>query len=164
MPIPGIKQPETIDIDNSLRLRRFDGVFDFALEWYTDEETVWLVDGDRKLYDEALLKRMYEWLDSHGELYFIEALEDGAFRPIGDVTFWREDMPIVIGEPTLRGKGIGRRVIAALIERGRELGYTELFVDEIYDWNEASRKCFESFGFEAYEKTEKGSRYRLKLQ
>ncbi len=164
MPIPGIEQPEIIEIDDALRLRRFDGVFDFALEWYRDEETVWLVDGDHKLYDAALLRRMYEWLDSQGELYFIEILENGAFRPVGDVTFWREDMPIVIGEPYLRGKGIGRKLIAALIERGRSLGYTELFVDEIYDWNPASRRCFESFGFEAYEKTEKGHRYRLALK
>ena len=164
MPIPGIKQPETIDIDNTLRLRRFDGVFDFALEWYRDEETVWLVDGARKPYDMERLGRMYKWLDAHGELYFVEIYENGAFRPIGDVTFWREDMPIVIGEPSLRGRGIGRRVIAALIGRGRSLGYTELFVDEIYDWNAASRKCFQSSGFEAYEKTEKGSRYCLKLK
>ena len=163
MPIAGIEQPEIIEIEATLRLRRFDGVFDFALEWYRDEETVWLVDGDRKLYDEALLRRMYEWLDSEGELYFIEVLKDGSFRPVGDVTFWQEDMPIVIGESYLRGKGIGRRVIAALIERGRSLGYEELFVDEIYDWNAASRKCFESFGFAAYEKTEKGNRYRLRL-
>ena len=57
MPIPGIEQPEIIEIDDALRLRRFDGVFDFALEWYRDEETVWLVDGDHKLYDAALLRR-----------------------------------------------------------------------------------------------------------
>lgn len=164
MPIPGIEQPQIINIDDTLRLRRFDGAFDFALEWYRDEETVWLVDGDRKLYDGALLRRMYEWLDSQGELYFIEVPENGAFRPVGDVTFWREDMPIVIGEPSLRGKGIGRRIVAALIERGRSLGYKELFVDEIYDWNPVSRRCFESFGFEACEKTEKGHRYRLELK
>ncbi len=132
MPIPGAQQPEIIVIDNEIRLRRFDGVFDFALEWYRDEETVWLVDGDRKLYDEALLRRMYEWLDSHGELYFIEVFDSDSFRPVGDVTFWREDMPIVIGEPDLRGKGIGRRVIAALIERGRSLEYKELFKGQRY--------------------------------
>ncbi len=164
MPINGTEQPEIIEIDDTLRLRRFDCVFDFALEWYRDEETVWLVDGDRKLYDEALLRRMYEWLDLEGELYFIEFLIDGVFRPVGDVTFWQEDMPIVIGEPSMRGKGIGRRVIAALVERGRALGYKELFADEIYDWNAGSRKCFESMGFEACEKTEKGQRYRLRLE
>jgi len=68
MPIPGIPQPEYISISPNLRLRRYDGVHDFALEWYRDEETVWLVDGDRKLYDPELLKRMYDYLNEQGEV------------------------------------------------------------------------------------------------
>ena len=35
--IQGIEQPEIIQIDNTLRLRKYDGVHDFALEWYQDE-------------------------------------------------------------------------------------------------------------------------------
>ena len=31
---------------------------------------------------------MYEYLDGHGELDWIEPREGGAFRPVGDVTFW----------------------------------------------------------------------------
>lgn len=163
MPINGTVQPEIVKIDDSIRLRRFDGVYDFALDWYQDEDTVYLVDGDRKLYDPELLKRMYEYLDSQGECYFIEYMENGAFRPIGDVTFWQEDMPIVIGDKSLRGLGIGRRVVSALVERGRSLGYKRLCVEEIYDWNTASRKCFESVGFKAMEKTEKGWSFELEL-
>ena len=72
-------------------------------------------------------------------------------------------MPIVIGDPTYRGRGIGRKVISALTERGRSLGYDHLAVGEIYDWNEASRRCFESVGFVHYEKLEKGSAYWLPL-
>lgn len=30
-------------------------------------------------------------------------------------------MPIVIGEPHYRGKGIGRKVLSALVRRGRAL-------------------------------------------
>ncbi len=164
MPIPGIPQPEFINISPDLRLRRYDGVHDFALPWYRDEETVWLVDGDRKLYDPELLKRMYDYLNEHGELYFIEFAENGHFRPIGDVTFWQEDMPIVIGDKSLRSRGIGRCVVAALVERGISLGYNSLAVEEIYDWNIASRRCFESLGFRPAEKTEKGHSYKLKLQ
>ena len=106
---------------------------------------------------------MYRWLDAHGELYFIEYDLGGGFLPIGDVTFSKGDMPIVIGEPDLRGRGIGRRVIRALIKRARELGYEELFVREIYTWNEGSRRCFEAAGFTEYEPTEKGSSYRLRI-
>ena len=164
MAIQGIEQPQIIQIDDTLRLRKYDGVHDFALEWYQNHDTVWLVDGNRNPYTMERLGGMYRYLNDAGELYFIEVKTEAGWTPIGDVTFWQEDMPIVIGEPALRGKGIGRRVIAALIERGRSLGYKELFVDEIYDWNTGSRKCFESMGFKAYEKTEKGQRYRLRLE
>lgn len=163
MPINGVQQPEVLTIDGSLRLRKYDGVHAFALPWYQDEDLVWLVDGDHRLYDEALLGKMYSYLNESGELYWIEVSEEGVWRPVGDVTFWPEDMPIVIGEAKYRGCGIGGRVIAALIQRGRELGYDHLCVEEIYNWNEASRRCFERAGFRACGKTEKGNTYRLEL-
>ena len=163
MAIQGIEQPAVIQIDESLRLRKYDGVHDFALEGYLDEETVYLVDGKRDPYTIERLGGMYRYLNNTGELYFIEVLENGTYKPIGDVTFWQEDMPIVIGDPAYRGKGIGRKVISALIERGKSLGFDHLAVGEIYDWNAGSRRCFESVGFVAYEKSEKGSSYRLSL-
>lgn len=161
MPIAGIDQPEILAVDKMLRLRRYDGRHDFALPWYRDAETVWLVDGKRELYDADRLTRMYRFLDNAGELYFIEVLETGTWRPVGDVTFSRDDMPIVIGERSLRGHGIGRRVVLRLTERARELGYTELRVSEIYDYNAASVGLFRSMGFVPYEKTAHGHRYRL---
>lgn len=161
MAIQGIEQPALIQIDESLRLRKYDGMHDFALEWYLDEETVYLVDGKRDPYTMERLGGMYRYLDNAGELYFIEVLENGTYKPIGDVTFWQEDMPIVIGDPNYRRKGIGRKVILALIQRGRDLGYDHLCVEEIYEWNDGSKRCFESVGFHAYEKTDKGSKYRL---
>lgn len=164
MAIQGIEQPGVIQIDESLRLRKFDGVYDFALGWYQDEDMVYLVDGQKSTYDMDQLSRMYRYLDKAGELYFIEILENGTYQPIGDVTFWQEDMPIVIGNPNYRGKKIGRKVISALVQRGRELGFGYVSVGEIYDWNEPSRRCCESVGFRAYEKTEKGARYRMYLK
>lgn len=164
MPILGVTQPETLHIDVGLRLRKYDGQHDFALQWYQDEELVWLVDGDRKLYDASLLTKMYTYLNDNGELYWIEAQESGVWRPIGDVSFWQEDMPIVIADEKYRGRGVGKKIITALIQRGRELGYDHLGVDEIYDWNIASQRCFEKAGFRPCEKTEKGSRYQLKMR
>ena len=163
MPIEGIFQPETLKIDENLRLRRFDDNFSFALEWYQDEETNYMVDGRRGKYDLDQLSRMYHYLDKRGEVYFIEVQEGTTWRPIGDVSFWQEDMPIVIGDTNYRGQGIGKKVISALIQRGKALGYSNLLIGEIYDWNAPSRRCFESLGFQAYEKTEKGARYRLDL-
>ena len=163
MPIDGVIQPEIIQIEPGLRLRSFDGKFDFALEWYQDPEVVYLVDGVKEPYSPEKLLRMYAYLYKHGELYFIEVERDGVYVPVGDVTFWQGDMPIVIGDRNYRGKQIGRKVVSALVERGKELGYDHLEIGEIYDWNEGSRRCFESVGFVAYEKTEKGAKYRLAL-
>lgn len=163
MAIQGIKQPALIQIDTSLRLRKFDNIFDFALAWYQDEDMVYLVDGQRDTYDADQLSRMYHYLNNIGELYFIEVLENDTYKPIGDVTFWQDDMPIVIGDPKYRGKGLGRKIISALVRRAKELGYDYVSVGEIYDWNEGSRRCFESVGFTSYKKTEKGSKYTLIL-
>ena len=163
MAIPGIEQPAIIQVDNTLRLRKYDGVHDFALEWYLDKDTVYLVDGKRDPYTMERLGGMYRYLDNAGELYFIEVLENGTYTPIGDVTFWQEDIPIVIGDSNYRGRKIGRRVVSALVQRGKELGYDHLEVGEIYAWNEGSRRCFESVGFHAYEKTDKGAKYKLTL-
>ncbi len=164
MPIQGIPQPELIQVDESIRLRKYDGIHDFALEWYQDTDMIWMIDGARTPYDAEKLGRMYRYLDNQGELYWIEVLENESYRPIGDVTFWQEDMPIVIGDPACRGKGIGRKIVGALIHRGQTLGYDKLYVDQIYHYNAASRKCFQSAGFIPYQETEKGTSYVLDLK
>ncbi len=123
MAIEGVEQPAVLQVDDEIRLRKYEGVYDFAFGWYKDEETVYLVDGVRVPYTREKLKRMYEYLNHHGELYFIEVMEKGVYKPIGDVTFWKDDIPIVIGEKRYRGKGIGRKVVCTLIDRGRKLGY-----------------------------------------
>ena len=163
MAISGVEQPAHIQINDFLRLRRYDGTADFALSWYRDKELIFLVDGVKKPYDRETLYRMYSYLDDHGELYFIEAQEGDSYMPIGDVTFSREDMPIVIGVPEYRGRGVGRQVILALMDRGRQLGFSTLGVREIYDFNTASIRCFTACGFAPVEKTDKGWRYEAKL-
>ena len=162
MPIESIIQPEVIDVDCQIRLRKYDGICQFALSWYQDEETLILVDGKNKPYDMEKLERMYNALNRRGELYFIEVKQGKDYEPVGDVTFSREDMPIVIGNPMYRRKGIGRKVVEKLVSRGVELGYSELYIDEIYEYNVGSIRLFESLGFQKYEDTEKGGRYRLR--
>ena len=48
MPIPNVEQPRILPVGDGLRLRKFDGCFDFAFSWYQDEELVYLVDGVRR--------------------------------------------------------------------------------------------------------------------
>ena len=163
MPIPNIIQPDFIYITTEIRLRKYNGKAEFALYWYQDEETLMLVDGKSNSYDIARLNRMYTYLDNHGELYFIEYKVNDRYIEIGDVTFSKEDIPIVIGNKEYRGLGIGKKVVLKLIERGKALGYTKLFVKEIYNYNIGSQKLFEGIGFKKYEETPKGYRYSLEL-
>ncbi|WP_010632701.1 GNAT family N-acetyltransferase [Sporolactobacillus vineae] len=158
------KQPEFIAINQHLRLHKFHEVDGRALDWYQDPQTLRLVDGpNRKPYDPTLLLRMYRFLDHHGELYYIEAIRAGVFLPIGDVTLEPDDLPIVIGNPNFRGKGIGTQVVQVLIRRAKEQGMTELYVRDIYDYNTGSRKLFQNCGFKSDKKTKLGHSYRLLL-
>ena len=163
MPIENIPQPETLPISETLRLRKYDGKHDFALSWYLDPETVWLVGGDRDVYTPEKLNKMYAHQDTHGELYFIEVLEGGGWRPVGDVCLSPEDFAIVIGERDFRGKGVGRAAVSALAGRARSLGWEQVRVGDIYDFNPGSRRLFTSLGFRQEAKTEKGHSYILSL-
>ena len=58
-------------------------------------------------------------------------------------------------EESTPGNGL-LQVITALMDRGRELGYRQLRVNEIYHYNTASRRCFEKAGFRVTEETESG--------
>ena len=54
-------------------------------------------------------------------------------------------------------KGIGSQVLEMLKVRGRELGYNQLYVKEIYHYNIASQKLFEKAGFKRIGETSKGA-------
>ncbi|HFI0107074.1 TPA: GNAT family N-acetyltransferase [Streptococcus suis] len=163
MAIEGVNQPHILEVDDQLRLRRYDGYHDFALIWHQDLELVWLIDGNEEVYSVDLLNRMYGYLSKNGECYFIEILEDGQYQPIGDVTLFKDDFAIAIGDRRYWKKGIGTKVLHRMIERAKEVGLEEILVKEIYDWNTGSRKLFEKCGFEAVEKTKKGWSYKKNL-
>ena len=54
-------------------------------------------------------------------------------------------------------------MIEALKLRASALGYKQLSVREIYDYNIASQKLFEKQGFDKVKKTDKGYSYRCIL-
>ncbi len=154
---------EIITINDELRLKRYDKNHDFALKWYQNVDTVYMVDGVKESYDIDKLNRMYSFLNENYELYFIEVFENGKFTPIGDVSFSAEDMPIVIGDENYRRKGIAKKVILSLVSRAKSLGFKSLSVKEIYGFNIASQRTFESIGFVKQKKTTMGFSYRLNI-
>ncbi len=60
--LKNVNQPKVIHINETLRLRKFDEVFDFALKWYRDEYTIKMVSGENALpFDMATVERMYNY-------------------------------------------------------------------------------------------------------
>ena len=87
----------------------------------------------------------------------------GEWFPIGDVTLSQDNLPIVIGNPAYQHRGLGKKILSALIELARVKGWKELRVKEIYTYNHVSRCCFKSLGFVENGATEKGMSFILKL-
>jgi RimJ/RimL family protein N-acetyltransferase len=107
---------------------------------------------------------MYQYLEQHGELYYIESLTNGSYNTIGDVTLCHRDLPIVIGDPAYRGKGVGSRVIWILLQRAFAHGMTVVTVEDIYDDNIGSQRAFQKCGFSRDKKTKFGHSYQLSIE
>lgn len=174
MPADSDQAPDVLPVTQDVRLRRFDptladdGLLSRLLVWYQDPETVRLVDGpEADVYDPDKLLLMFRYMNDHGELYLIERCCNERrchdhWLPIGDVGLQAEAIPIVLSAEHRR-QGIGRAVIKTLIGRARELGWRSVQVSDIYSYNVASRRLFESLGFVVVGDTENGHRYRLAL-
>lgn len=151
MPLPNIEQPEIIQINSSLRLRRYDGHYELLLPGY---QTPYVYQNSEGIFDDAkkptlnYVKGMCEYLDRIGELYFIEVLEDGSYVSIGDITVKPENPPIAIWDAEHRGCGIGKSAMQAVIDRLQALGYDKITGSEVFKWNTASQKLHESLGFQ----------------
>ena len=95
------------------------------------------------MYDLSLLKRMYEYLDTHGDLFYIRYQNrlcgDVCLQPSGEVN-------IVVAKP-FQNRHIGRRVIREMIQLAKEKGIPELYA-EIYSFNTQSQRMFQRLGFQ----------------
>ena len=99
-----------------------------------------------------------------GHVEYTESFTQSVIREVKEETGLDiETVKLVDGveEPYSQGKLNG--MYEYLSQHAIELGYDTLYVDEIYHFNEGSRRCFEKCGFIAYEETKKGKKYKLKL-
>lgn len=130
-------------IDAELQLVPYYRNYKAALEWYQDLELCKQVDNRDTVYDLALLKAMYKYLNQHGDLFYIKYKNrlcgDVCLQPSGEVN-------IVIAKP-FQNKHIGRRVINEIIKLAKEKDMQELHA-EIYSFNTQSQSMFQSIGFE----------------
>lgn len=160
-------QPDTITISDTLRLRKYDGNYHLLLPGYQDpyvyQNSVGIFD-EREIPDLNYVKGMCEYLAEHGELYFIELLEDGEYRLIGDVAVMQENPPITIWFGKYRHRGIGKLVMQAVIARCRALGYQRISNSSVYKWNSVSQRLHESLGFVRTGESETEYFYDLALE
>ena len=129
-------------VDDEIVLVRYYPNYKTTLAWYQDLDLCKQVDNRDTAYDLELLKRMYNYLNKHGDLFYIKYKNrlcgDVCLQPSGEVN-------IVIAKP-FQNKHIGRRVVNEIIQLAREKNMHELQA-EIYIFNTQSQKMFQSVGF-----------------
>lgn len=150
MALQNITQPEVIEINNWLRLRKYDGNYELFLPGYQNpvvyQNSEGIFDED-KIPNLDYVKRMCSGLAKVGELYYIEVKDREEFVPIGDVTVKDENPPIATWLDAYRGKGIGKLVMKTVICRLKALGFEKITDSTVYKWNIPSQKMHENLGF-----------------
>ena len=126
-------------VDDEIVLVRYYPNYKTTLAWYQDLDLCKQVDNRDTAYDLELLKRMYSYLNKHGDLFYIKYKN----RLCGDVCLQPSvEVNIVIAKP-FQNKHIGRRVVNEIIQLAREKNMHELQA-EIYIFNTQSQKMFQS--------------------
>ena len=129
-------------VDDEIVLVRYYPNYKTTLAWYQDLDLCKQVDNRDTAYDLELLKRMYSYLNKHGDLFYIKYKNrlcgDVCLQPSGEVN-------IVIAKP-FQNKHIGRRVVNEIIQLAREKNMHDLQA-VIYIFNTQSQKMFQSVGF-----------------
>lgn len=115
---------------------------DVALAWYQDPELCRQVDGTATVYTAERLRRMYEFLSSHGQCYYIEYLG----RLVGDVALRDNAEVCIVVCREYQNRHIGRRCIRGMLALAKEKGLREVRA-KIYPFNTQSQRMFESVGF-----------------
>ena len=129
-------------INDELRLVRYYPNYAASLLWYQDPELCRQVDDRDGVYDLALLKAMYRYLNKNGELFYIKYRN----RLCGDVCLQRDgEINIVVAKP-YQNRHIGRRVVGEIIRLAGEMGLGEVYA-VIYPFNTQSQRMFTSVGF-----------------
>lgn len=126
-----------------------------TLAWYQDKTLCKQVDNIDTVYDPDKLNRMYHFLNTHGDLFYIAY--DGTL--CGDVCLQNTgELSIVICKE-YQNRHIGRAVIRGMLAIATEKDFAQCYA-HIYPFNIQSRKLFEALGF--VKEDEERYVYRLK--
>lgn len=129
-------------IDNEITLIPYYRNDAVSLPWYQDLQVCKQVDNRDTPYDLELLHRMYDYLSTQGECYYIEY--EGEL--VGDVSLEENGEIAIVVCREFQNRHIGRRCILDMLKLAREKGMNRVKAN-IYSFNEQSQRMFLSVGF-----------------
>ncbi len=133
-------------IDDEIRLIPYYINDEISLAWYQDPDVCKQVDNRDDTYDLELLHRMYDFLSTHGDCYYIEY--ENAL--VGDVSLRDNGEVAIVVCREYQNRHIGRRCIEEIIKLAGEKDMKTIKAN-IYSFNSQSRKMFEAVGFKETE-------------
>lgn len=113
-----------------------------SLPWYQDLQVCKQVDNRDTPYDLELLHRMYDYLSTQGDCYYIEYKG----KLVGDVSLEDSGEIAIVVCREFQNQHIGRRCILDMLKLAREKGMNRVKAN-IYSFNEQSQRMFLSVGF-----------------
>ena len=129
-------------IDGALRLIPYYRNDAASLPWYQDLTVCKQVDDRDTPYDVELLHRMYDFLSTHGDCYYIEY--QGVL--VGDVSLRENGEIAIVVCREYQNRHIGRRCVLEMLRLAREKRMARVRAN-IYSFNRQSQRMFLSVGF-----------------
>ena len=129
-------------IDEELTLIPYYPNPEVALAWYQDPQVCKQVDNMDGVYTPEMLSCMYNYLNTHGKLFYIQ------YRGtlVGDVCLRDNDEVCIVVCKDHQNRQIGRRCIAEMIRLAKEQGLPKIKA-HIYTFNTQSQRMFLRCGF-----------------
>lgn len=115
---------------------------DIAMEWYQDKEVCRQVDNMDGVYSLDRLRAMYDFLNSHGECFYIQYRG----KLVGDISLRDNSEIAIVVCREYQNRHIGRRCVLNMIALAKEKGM-RLVKANIYSFNTQSQRMFWSIGF-----------------
>lgn len=116
--------------------------FEYTLNWYKDFDVCKQVDNIDFVYDIERLKKMYNYLNENGELYYIEYKN----KLVGDICLTNDSEITIVICKEYQNKHIGRKCVYEILKIAKEKSFKSVKAN-IYTFNKQSQKMFESVGF-----------------
>ena len=129
-------------IGNQIRLIPYYRNDAASLLWYRDRDVCKQVDSRDKPYDLELLHRMYDYLSTRGDCYYIEY--EGEL--VGDVSLQDNAEIAIVVSKASQNQHIGRWCVLEMIKLAGEKGMERVKAN-IYPFNTQSQRMFLSVGF-----------------